>query len=449
MLEDIEVWSARRSGATRHAADPRTPAEHDYARIVHSGSFRRLQGKTQILSLGDDDFYRTRLTHSLEVAQVAEGILQHLGQSADPELRRLLPDSALIRALGLAHDIGHPPFGHGGEVALNYCMRDAGGFEGNAQTLRLMATLEPCTEHFGADLTRRTLLGLVKYPSLYSDARSHDLFPTLLSSPTTIQLIDAKRAKPVKACYDCEADVLAWILAPLSEADFVRFRLLDLQDDRHARTRHKSLDCSIMDAADDVAYGIHDLEDAAALGLIEPQDFREFATPELCEELLEGCRARPLEGFDGTYDGLVQGLFGNSGLRKRLIGRLVHLCISATQIASDEAFEHPLLRYRVVMAPGPRRLLDALQKLISERVISGARVQHLDFKGQRMVLACFEALMSSPERLLPKGTLAAWKSSDNDLRIVSDYLACLTDGGLLKLYDRLFSPRMGSIFEPV
>ena len=111
-------WVVRHSGRTRHIEDARTDYEVDYARVIHSGSFRRLQGKTQILSLGDDDFYRTRLTHSMEVAQVAEGIVQQLRAADLPdEAAAILSPTALIGAVGLAHDIGHPPFGHGGELA--------------------------------------------------------------------------------------------------------------------------------------------------------------------------------------------------------------------------------------------------------------------------------------------------------------------------------------------
>jgi dGTPase len=137
------IWERRRSGWVKQIEDARLPFEIDYARVVHSGSFRRLQGKTQILNLGDSDFYRTRLTHSLEVAQIAGGIVRQLTayfehHPAHPHLSPL----ALIQAISFTHDLGHPPFGHGGEVALNYCMRYAGGFEGNGQTLRILARLE-------------------------------------------------------------------------------------------------------------------------------------------------------------------------------------------------------------------------------------------------------------------------------------------------------------------
>ena len=120
----------------------------DRARIIHSAFFRRLQGKTQVLGLGESDFYRTRLTHSLEVAQIAGGIAEYFKEKYRKcyEYSELIPEQNLIEAIGLAHDIGHPPFGHGGEVALNYLMRDCGGFEGNAQTLRICTQLGEYSE---------------------------------------------------------------------------------------------------------------------------------------------------------------------------------------------------------------------------------------------------------------------------------------------------------------
>src|ERR1700722_9365109 len=123
-----ESLQERRSGWKVGSADARTEFEVDFARIVHCGSFRRLQGKTQILNLGDSDFYRTRLTHSLEVAQIAGGVMRQLAKTcSDHEAFPFLPPLSLIQTSGFCHDLGHPPFGHGGEAALNYCMRAHGG----------------------------------------------------------------------------------------------------------------------------------------------------------------------------------------------------------------------------------------------------------------------------------------------------------------------------------
>ena len=209
-----QVWLARRSGWKQHSEDARNPFDVDYARIVHSGSFRRLQGKTQILNLGDSDFYRTRLTHSLEVAQIAGSVVRQLdGAYRDHPARKHLPSFSLIQAVGFCHDLGHPPFGHGGEVALNYCMRSSGGFEGNGHTLRLLSKLENFSEHHGSDLTRRALLAVLKYPVPFSQAANPELQPRLYDEATSIRTLDRASCKPPKCYFDAEkvGGLIAWV----------------------------------------------------------------------------------------------------------------------------------------------------------------------------------------------------------------------------------------------
>lgn len=250
-------WSARREGWTPQSEDARDDGDIDYARVIHSASFRRLQGKTQILNLGDSDFYRTRLTHSLEVAQIAGGIARQLAKSfQDHPATPLLPDRGTIHSIGCTHDFGHPPFGHGGEIALNYCMRGAGGFEGNGQTLRILARLENFSAGAGANLSRRTMLGVLKYPVAFGRIANPALVPALLGGPTTIKILDGRASKPPKCYLDSEQDVVDWILAPLSVADREAFQAFAPQEGKHGKPLHKALDCSIMDAADDIAYGV-------------------------------------------------------------------------------------------------------------------------------------------------------------------------------------------------
>lgn len=448
MTDDVEAWTKRRSGTERHADDARADHEIDYARIVHSGAFRRLAGKTQILAIGDDDFHRTRLTHSLEVAQVADGVLQ--------QLRRRLSGSsaawpaahgALLGTVSLAHDLGHPPFGHGGELALNYCMRDAEGFEGNAQTLRILARLEEFSRGFGADLTRRAMLGILKYPAPRSRLVDPDVIPRLHAGTTMIATLDRTSCQPPKAYYDAEGDVVEWILAPFSSSDRDEFARTVERSGRHSKTMHKSFDCSIMDLADDIAYGVHDLEDAVALGLVTESRFREGLSASACGALLGALSRRPLEGGASDYDGLVDSLFGDELLRKKAIGRLVHFLLTQVNVEVDGRFEHDLLRHRAVLTADARCLLDGLQGLVVHEVIESARVQHLEFKGQRMVVSVFEALLSDPGRLLPPNVLAAYERSGGGMRILCDHVAAMTDATLLRTYERLFSPRMGSVFD--
>ena len=441
-------WYERREGWAPQSEDAREDGDIDYARVIHSASFRRLQGKTQILNLGDSDFYRTRLTHSLEVAQIAGGLARQLAKSfPDHVATPLLPDRSLIHAIGCTHDFGHPPFGHGGEVALNYCMRDAGGFEGNGQTLRILARLEPYSAGAGANLCRRTMLGVLKYPASFETARNPDIRPRLLEGPSAIRILDPKACKPPKCYLECETDVVDWILAPLADAERARFQTVRREAGKHAKPVYKSLDCGIMELADDIAYGVHDFEDAIALGLVSKDSFAK-ALDGNCASFLDALKAKyPDESENDVFSRMVDGLFGDAGTRKRYISRLVHHFLTAVEFAEDASFAEPLLRYQVRMLPLPRAFLDALQRFVVDEVITSPAVQHLEFKGQSMVVAVFEAFQADPERLLPRDELRRFEASGGDTRVISDAVAAMTDPHLLKTYERLFSPRMGSVFD--
>lgn len=447
-------WEARRSGWEKHPTDARSNADIDYGRIIHSASFRRLQGKTQILNLGDSDFYRTRLTHSLEVAQVAGGVVRQLraDNSAHPAVS-YLPDLAMIQAIGSTHDLGHPPFGHGGEVALNYCMSGRGGFEGNGQTIRILTRLEKFSERDGADLTRRTLLGTLKYPVNYSRAASAKA-PSLIERTTVLRLIDRKASKPPKCFMDSELHAVDWILAPLSAGDrgrFSEFRAPDANakndGNEHKEAAHKSFDCSIMDLADDIAFGVHDLEDALALSLVAPEDFEQHVPAAVCGHLLDWRNSQKKGGANDAYGSIVKKLFGTAATRKHAVSILVNYLVPHCTIETREEFEEPLIRYRAGMHEEAQALLRALKRLVYEVVISSPSVQHLEFKGQQMVVAVFEALASDPRALLPRGTYDLYRRDDNDVRVICDHVAGMTDTFLLKTYERLFSPRMGSVFD--
>ena len=441
-------WSSRREEWRPQAEDAREDGDIDYARVIHSSSFRRLQGKTQILSLGDSDFYRTRLTHSLEVAQIAGGVVRQLAKSfPEHPASKQLPDRGMIHAIGCTHDLGHPPFGHGGEVALNYCMQDHGGFEGNGQTLRILSRIESFSDAAGANLSRRTLLGVLKYPLPYSRVHNKAIKPALLDGPTVVRLLDVKSCKPPKCFLDSEQDVVDWILAPLKPADRSRFQEIEHQPGKHSAAIHKSLDCSIMDVADDIAYGVHDLEDAIKLNLVSKEDFSE-ALLDRCPTFLDALKAKYKdESGNNVFSAMVDDLFGGDGRRKHCISRLVHHFITATKFVEMAEFEEPLARYRVGMRDGQRAFLGALKKFVVDHVITAPEVQHLEFKGQSMVVAVFEAILSDPKRLLPRDQHERFVRSDGDVRTICDFVAGMTDSYLLKTYERLFSPRLGSVFD--
>jgi dGTPase len=443
------MWCQRREEWKAQPEDARNDADIDYARVVHSASFRRLQGKTQILNLGDSDFYRTRLTHSLEVAQIAEAIGRQFRKDFKAHSAfNYLPDISTIRAIALAHDLGHPPLGHGGEVALNYCMRDDGGFEGNGQTLRILSKLEKFSEKSGANMTRRTLLGVLKYPLPFSVVFNPLLTPQLDQSPTAISIIGRKLSKPPKCYMDSEKDIVDWLFEPLGSEDRDKFCSFERQADKHHGPLHRSFDCSIMNLADDIAFGVHDLEDALALSLITEGEFRRFVAEEKCASFLAQVKKKdPREPLGNIYENMVEGLFGDGHTRKRFISRMVHHLVVHSRIKILNEFDEPLIRYRAEIDDGPKQFLDALQKAVREVVIYSPAVQHLEFKGQKMVVSVFEALNSEPRSFLPRDTLRIYEASEERKRVICDHIAGMTDTFLLKTYDRLFSPRMGSVFD--
>ena len=276
---------------------PRGEFERDRARVLHSYAFRRLADKTQVVVPGEDDFPRTRLTHSLEVAQIAREIGAALG--CDPDL---------VDAAGLAHDIGHPPFGHNGESALDAVALACGGFEGNAQTLRVLTRLEakvlrPDGEPGGLNLCRATLDATCKYPWPRPPEGGKFGF------------------------YAADADAFEW-----------------LRDGVAAGVR--CLEAQVMDWADDVAYSVHDVEDGVHAGMIKVGDIDEHARATVCtiaaelytatparelepvlDSLLDLPTLRDLAGYDGTAAGQVAAKRATS----ELVGRLSSAAVAATR----------------------------------------------------------------------------------------------------------------------
>ena len=443
-----EKWDERKEQIECNGE--RGPSDVDYSRIIHSAAFRRLQNKTQIFNLGDSDFYRTRLTHSLEVGQIATGIVLHCNKNigkfndirdeSKQEVSKILPDTARIQTICYAHDIGHPPFGHGGEVALNYCMREKGGFEGNAQTLRILTRLEKFSENDGMNLTRRTLLGVLKYPVSYSDVKNEGIKP---KKDEEYGHIDNQSCKPPKCYLDCDKEIVNWILQPLEDDDKDEFTKFDKPEyKKHGKSKYKSLDCSIMDIADDIAYGVHDLEDSLAHSLIKESEFL---------DIYKDCSLNSdyRKWLDKTKGEKITGIkeFNLSNPLKKHIGWLVGYFISSCEIKKINEFDDPLLKYNVVLKDEAGKFLKKFKEIILEKVVRSQKVQHLEFKGQMMVIKVFEALASDPERLLLKEERDKYeKATDKEKkrRVICDYIAGMTDIYLMKIYDRLFTPHIGS-----
>ncbi|XQW86290.1 anti-phage deoxyguanosine triphosphatase [Thalassotalea piscium] len=435
-----DIWFERQlTHVAQRKNDHRSPFQRDRARILHSAAFRRLQSKTQVMGSGQSDFYRTRLTHSLEASQIGSGISAQL-RIKDKALSHLLfpSEESLIESLCLAHDIGHPPFGHGGEVALHFMMRDHGGFEGNGQTLRIVSHLEPFSESHGMNLARRTLLGLIKYPQTIEQLTSAN---TPLIPPSFRQL-KASDWHPPKGIYQDDINTLNWILAPLSANDKHLFQQMSPRETGHSKTIYKSLDCSIMELADDIAYGIHDLEDAIVTSVVRREDFEHHVIDKL-QQLDD-------EWLQQLTRDLSAKLFSQKTYQqKEAIGGLVNYLITAITLVdlnddADVQFDEPLLRYNAKHPQIAQQALQIFKDFVYDFVIKRTEIQHHEYRGQQIVMELFEALASDPLRLLPPNAIKRYQYAlDNNLnsyRVIADYVSGMTDDFATNLYQSLFVP---------
>ncbi|MCM2680847.1 deoxyguanosinetriphosphate triphosphohydrolase family protein [Echinimonas agarilytica] len=426
----VDIWQQRCSEeykARRH--DHRSAYQRDRARVLHSAAFRRLQAKTQIHGVGSSDFYRTRLTHSLEAGQIGQGIHEQLGNKY-PQHKRLLGPAPLIETLCLAHDLGHPPFGHGGETALHYMMRNHGGFEGNGQTFRIVTRLEPYTQSYGMNLARRTLLGLVKYPVTMSQVTHISEQPEVSSARD----LRASDWHPAKALYNCDQDWIEWLLSNLTPSDRAKFTQAREIQGSHNKARYKSLDCSIMELADDIAYGIHDLEDAITLKMVNREQWSQ------AEQRLKQI---PDEWLQANIEAVSQELFSNLPfVRKNAIGALVNYFITAIELVDDLPFEEVLLSHNAKLPTTAAAALKEFKVFVFDYVIRSHQVQTAEYKGQQMIMALFEAYESDPERLLPEEPRAQWLNStqeDDKMRVIADWVSSLTDQSATRIYHELFA----------
>jgi dGTPase len=420
-----------------HGAEPlrpddiRTQFERDRGRVVHSSAFRRLQGKTQVMGVGEGDFHRTRLTHSIECAQIGAGLIDQVERkkAVQEAFRAWLPSRALIEAACFAHDLGHPPFGHGGEAALHKEMREFGGFEGNGQTLRLLVRLEKYKQRgWGINPTRRLVLAVLKYPVPYSFFAS-DKFTRKFG-------LDKFTRKPPKCYFDAEKDVVSWAVRGFDEAD--RAKLDEL--DNKGKPVHRTFDSSVMELADDIAYGIHDIEDIVARRLADQASVHDALANAF--EVVDGA----LDVNSGTIgaDGINAGLFGTSFERKQTVSRLVSAFVTSVRVEQHEDFTHPLLRYRMGLPSAHRTLLEQLRDMSLDLVIRKAHVRQLERRGERVIADLFRSLREDPEQLIPRGS---WNDGDVAApkeRRICDYVAGMTDSYAERVYRRLFVPGFGS-----
>lgn len=422
--DDLQ-WQQRRSGSElmRVKGAYRNPYARDRARVMHSQSFRQLQGKQLLGGLDDGEVYRTRATLAYEVGQLGRGLLrslQHLHSPSAPWLG-LLPEPNLIEAVALGRQLGQPPFGEGGEVALNDWLHGAGGFAAPAQTLRLLARQEPYADAYGLDPSRRVLLGCLSHPAPRR----------LVFSASRAQSDDMRR--PPGCYYDADQDVVAWVLLPASSSDSHEFTLPSAlpADGQHGAARWCGFDASLVGVAERIAMGVHLLEDGIRLGHLTAERWLRLKPD------LGWTRAVEL----GSPTDMARTLFGPSEpARRRTIGSLVNAFIVSAEVAERDDIEEPLLRYRVCLLAEADGFLTQLHHLVHDTLTGAPAVCAYERRGRHMLKAVADALWDDPRRLLPEPQRLEHELAADGIqqrRFIADWLAGMSDQRLQRWYGQL------------
>jgi dGTPase len=399
--------------------DVRSPFERDRDRIIHCAAFRRLQGKTQIFGLGGSDFFRTRLTHSLEAAQIGKGLALFCGHA----------NTELVEAACLAHDIGHPPFGHTGESVLKKLMRDYGGFESNAQNLRLLDKLEIRSARQrdpGLNISRATIDALLKYKTPYS------------------KIDKSLPLEEWKFYYDDDGSLVDWACSNRSNPD------------------KKSLECQIMNWADDIAYSTHDLEDAIKVGMIDSSK----VSCKIETNVKNRIEKKSLTWYEAIWEDVYKKIKEMSaeheseqqrkGKRRDLIAGLIHTFITTSSLkkrSRDSRFS----RYEYCLRLEPKEELrcNILKALVWELVINDERVATLQRKAETLVKALFEEFTKfdykdRTKEMYPadfREKLEAANDEATKKRIACDYISGMTDSYAVKIYSRLRESEVSSLMD--
>ena len=407
------AWDRQRWLPEPSKSSYRSDFERDRARVLHSSALRRLGAKTQVVAPDADDFARTRLTHSLEVAQVGRELGRSLG--CDPDV---------VDTACLSHDLGHPPFGHNGEKALDALCQDIGGFEGNAQTLRLLARLETKKtfedgRSAGLNLTRASLDAACKYPWTRDEA---PLKP------------DGSRSRKF-GVYTDDLTVFEWF--------------------RHGVSgRRRSMEAQVMDLADDISYSVHDVEDGIVNGQFQLNWLRDpdqrarviectqqWYLPRTEAEVVEAALAR-LEGtpvWVEEADGSRRAAAALKDMTSQLIGRFSTAAFDATR----EVFgNEPLTRHEAeVIVPPDTEVEIATMKGIAAAYVMSAEARQPLYARQREILTELVQLLISTEDLYLDPMFAAdWREASDDSarrRVVIDQVASLTDSTALEWHATL------------
>jgi dGTPase len=472
--DKVREFNARTRGKRREPF--RTEFRKDYGRLIHSCAFRRLVGKTQLFPGSESDFFRNRLTHSLEVAQIAKSIAIKLNYEHKRLFGKTPIDTDLVETAALAHDLGHPPFGHIGEAALDERMLNYGGFEGNAQTLRILARTEKKVTsdsdgngitangddlRFGLNPCFRTLAATLKYD-------------------TKIPLRRRPDAELVKGYYESEAELVSKIKIHVSQQRIPRAK------------KFKTIECRIMDLADDIAYSTYDIEDALKAGFLTPLDFitpRESLLMDVHREInkdrkkakrsrisVEDIRLYLLSIFSDLLDNVniwklsnnqrtptgyeILDTFANlvtaakdlsaiGYFRTQVTSDLVQMFIDGIQFKFNRS--NPPLS-QVYFDPKIETTVEVLKRFAYVSLIQHTRLRFTESRGKEIVFEIFDHLnCKNGQELLPSDFRTWYERSDSKtkkMRVICDYIAGMTDRYAVEFYNRLKSEHPLSIFKP-
>ena len=405
-----------RTETSKRPEDYRTPFQIDRDRVIHSSEFRRLQGKTQVFLSGEYDYYRTRLTHSIEVAQVGRSICAYLNTHANtPFNNEYFIDEDLVEAACLAHDLGHPPFGHAGERILNELMKNFGGFEGNAQTLRLITEIfyRIGDHRRGMKPTRAFVDSILKYKIPYSN----------FENPENHFI------------YDNQQKYIDFIFAE-KEVDPRLLEQSKLNDFR-------SIECQIMDWADDTSYAINDIADSIAGKFMTIKNIEKWAqdnSDELGLGLLE------LNAIEKIIIWIRDGVF-KSKLGSE-IGDFIHaITIRERKTFMDDKTNR--YKYELVIDRDIQKLADLYKKISVDIVFRSPQIFQMEFKGNHILRSIYNALSDNyveqvkAPRLLPEFTDSLLRSKPTRelrARVICDYIAGMTDNYAGRTFKRLYDP---------
>jgi dGTPase len=401
------------------AADYRSPFEIDRDRIIHTSAFRRLQAKTQVFLSGEYDFYRTRLTHSLEVAQIGRSICKFLQHESPLLSKEFAVDSNLVEAICLSHDLGHPPFGHSGERTLNELMKPYGGFEGNAQTLRLITETiySSNRERQGMNPTRSFLDGILKYKTPHGE----------LENPVNHFI------------YDEQKSYVEFVFGGASVPK-------ELSGGK-ALNSFRSIECQLMDWSDDAAYSLNDLADGIHSGIINKEKLERWAS----ERSLSREENRSLEDVldaisTGQLEKIIAGKIGHfiqacslSEWKNFMSGRTNRYCF---QLEIDQAIQREAELYKNISI---------------DLVFRSPQLHQLEHKGGYILKKIFNAFEenylgkeNSKINLLPRDTEQSVRNTASPrqrMRLLCDHIAGMTDGFAVRTYKRLFDAEFGSLAD--